>query len=186
MRFEVNLGVIVAFSGGLTWIVTQRTRLESTPPHPRHSGGHNLFLEPLGLGLLILVDLALESLDLARPFSETNRVRLGYIVCPSTGGSVHEEEERRVVERWRMPDGASDFPHVPNRATWRCGPPSLSQVSMALLLMLHTAPSTLCPLSLSHHCSWPRSANTLRLALFRWSALGDTRAVYLYSDVRAN
>lgn len=83
------------FSERLTWVVARRMRLNGTPSHPRDPGGHDLLLEPPGLGFLILVDLALESLNLACPFSETDRVGLGYIVCPSTSGSVHEEEERR-------------------------------------------------------------------------------------------
>jgi hypothetical protein len=96
----------------LTWIVTQRTRLESTPSHPRHPGDHDLLLEPPGFSLFVLIDLTLESLNLTSPFSEADRVRLGYIVCPSTSSHIHEEE-RRVVR-------AADvrFPTCPERSNW--------------------------------------------------------------------
>jgi len=93
-RCEVNLGVVLAFNERLTWVMTRRTRLESTPSHPRHPGGHDLLLEPSGLSLFVFIDLALESLNLARPFGETDRLRLGYIVCPSTSGSVHGGKSR--------------------------------------------------------------------------------------------
>ena len=92
-RCEVNYRTIVELSGMLTWVVTRGTRLEGTPSHSGHPGDHDLFLKPPGLSFFILVDLALESLDLACPFSETDRVGLGYIVCPSTSGSIHEEGE---------------------------------------------------------------------------------------------
>ena len=124
----MNLGTIVTFGGGLTWVITRRTRLESTPSHPRHPGGHDLFLKPSGLSLFVLIDLALEGLDLGRPFSETGRVRFGYIVCPSTGGSIHEEEEQRAVEWWRMVNAR--IPTFPERSNLvmaanpkRCSPP---------------------------------------------------------------
>jgi len=90
----VNLEVIVAFSLRLTWVVARSAGLESTPSHPRHPGDHDLLLEPSGFSLFVLINLTLESLYLACPFSETDRVRLGYIVCPSTSRSVHEGEER--------------------------------------------------------------------------------------------
>jgi hypothetical protein len=109
--------VVVRFGGGLTQVVIRRTRLESTPSHPRHPGGHDLLLEPSGFGLFVLIDLTLESLDLACPFSETDRVRLGYIECPSTGCSVHEEEGRSVVRAVADGRRTSDFPHVPNKET---------------------------------------------------------------------
>lgn len=93
----VNLEMTVTLKRRLTWVVTQRTRLEGTSSHPGHPGGHDLRLEPSGFSLFVLINLALKSLDLACPFSETNRIRFGYIVCPSTSCSVHEEGGRRVV-----------------------------------------------------------------------------------------
>ena len=88
----MNLEVVVAFSLRLTWIVARSAGLESTPSHPGHPGDHDLLLEPSGFSLFVLINLTLESLYLACPFGETDRVRLGYIVCPSTSRSVHEEE----------------------------------------------------------------------------------------------
>lgn len=132
MRWKVNLGVTVTFRGGLTWVVAQRTRLEGTPSHPGHPGNHDLFLEPSGLGLFVLIDLTLESLDLACPFSETDRVRLGYIVCPSTSCSIHEEAERGVVRAVADGGQTSDFPHVPNKGTrWRLTVFVLSRYSVS-------------------------------------------------------
>jgi hypothetical protein len=116
LRYEVNLEVIVTFGMRLTWVITHRTRLESAPSHPGHPGGDNLLLESAGFSLFVLIDLTLESLDLACPFSETNRVRLGYIECPSTSCRVHEEKGWEVVRVVADGGATSDFPQFPNRA----------------------------------------------------------------------
>lgn len=97
LRYEVNLKVTVTFGVRLTWVITHWTRLESAPSHPGHPGGDDLLLESAGFSLFVLIDLTLESLDPACPFSETDRVRLGYIECPSTSCSVHEEKGWEVV-----------------------------------------------------------------------------------------
>ena len=112
LRYDVNLGAIGTFSLRLTWVMTQRAGLEGASSHPRHPGDNDLFLKPSGLSLFVLIYLTLESLYLACPFSETDRIRLGYIVRSSTSCSVHEEEERRVVRT----DGR--FPTRPKQSNW--------------------------------------------------------------------
>jgi hypothetical protein len=68
--------------------------------------------------------------DLACPFSETDRVRLGYIVCPSTSRSVHEEEER---------SGSSAGWRTDGRFLTRPKPSDLSKLRTCRHLPLTTA-----------------------------------------------
>jgi hypothetical protein len=126
----VNLEAIATFSLRLTWIVTRGAGLDSTPSHPRHPGDHDLLLESSGLSLFVLINLALKCLYLACPFSETDRVRLGYIVCPSTSRSVHEEEER---------SGSSAGWRTDGRFLTRPKPSDLSKLRTGRHLPLTTA-----------------------------------------------
>jgi hypothetical protein len=110
LRDEVNIEVIITFSGRLTWVMAQRTRLESTSSHSGYPGGHDLFLEPSGFCLFVLIHLTLKCLDLACPFGETHRVRFRCIVCPSTSCSIHEEKRRSVVRA--VADGGRQISHM--------------------------------------------------------------------------